>query len=73
MWNVDVYNFIMLIYVIILVSGAGIRYISEDLIRKVSRQDHLESITVLNLTLGREGGKKIKVEFYCKYGELLKI
>jgi len=39
---------------------AGTRYITEDLIRKVSSKDELESITSLNLTLTKDGGK-IKV------------
>jgi len=38
----------------------GIRYIIEDLIRKVSGKDELESITSLNLTLAKDVGK-IKV------------
>ena len=40
---------------------AGVRYITEDLIRKISKEDSLEMITTLNLTLAKEGGKKIKV------------
>ena len=39
---------------------AGVRYITEDLIRKMARDDQLEMITNLNLTLAKEGGKKIK-------------
>ncbi|PVD21840.1 hypothetical protein C0Q70_17642 [Pomacea canaliculata] len=38
----------------------GVRYITEDLIRKIAREEHLEVITSLNLTLSKEGGKKIK-------------
>jgi len=40
----------------------GTRYIIEDLIRKVSGKDDLESITSLNLTLAKDGGK-IKVMY----------
>lgn len=43
---------------------AGVRYIGEDLIRKVSGQDQLEQITSLNLTLARDSGK-IKVNYIC--------
>ena len=39
---------------------AGTRYVVEELIRKVSGKDELESITSLNLTLTKDGGK-IKV------------
>ncbi len=39
----------------------GVRYIIEDVIRKAARQDNLETITHLDLALGRDGGKKIKV------------
>jgi len=38
----------------------GTRYIIEDLILKVSGKDELESITSLNLTVAKDGGK-IKV------------
>ena len=40
---------------------AGVRYITEDLIRKLTKEDNLEMVTTLNLTLSKEGGKKIKV------------
>jgi hypothetical protein len=40
----------------------GIRYIADDLIRRVSGQDHFELITSLNLTLAKDGGK-IKVRY----------
>jgi len=43
---------------------AGTRYIIEDLIRKVSGKDELESITSLNLNLAKDGGK-IKVMYVC--------
>ncbi|XP_061184132.1 centriolin-like [Saccostrea echinata] len=38
----------------------GVRYITEDLIKKIAKEDALEMITNLNLTLAKEGGKKIK-------------
>ena len=40
---------------------AGVRYITEDLIKKIAKEEALEMITSLNLTLAKEGGKKIKV------------
>ena len=47
----------------------GVRYITEDMIRKVCKEDSLEMVTTLNLQLVRgEGGKKIKVcnrKNYC--------
>uniref|UniRef100_K1Q2Y9 Paramyosin n=1 Tax=Magallana gigas TaxID=29159 RepID=K1Q2Y9_MAGGI len=39
---------------------AGVRYITEDLVKKIAKEDALEMITNLNLTLAKEGGKKIK-------------
>ncbi|XP_063423484.1 centriolin-like isoform X6 [Mytilus trossulus] len=39
---------------------SGVRYITEDLIRKIAKEDQIEMITNLNLTLAKEGGKKIK-------------
>ncbi|XP_078324889.1 uncharacterized protein LOC111125942 isoform X3 [Crassostrea virginica] len=39
---------------------AGVRYITEDLIKKIAKEEALEMITSLNLTLAKEGGKKIK-------------
>ena len=52
--------------IFVLVSGqqAGVRYITEDLIRKIAKEDQIEMITNLNLTLAKEGGKKIKVGFH---------
>ncbi|XP_052229704.1 centriolin-like isoform X2 [Dreissena polymorpha] len=42
-------------------AGGGVRYITEDLIRKVCKEDGLDTITTLNLTLTKaEAGKKIK-------------
>ncbi|XP_060590560.1 centriolin-like [Ruditapes philippinarum] len=40
---------------------SGVRYITEDLIRKVCKEDSLEMVTTVNLTLTKaEAGKKIK-------------
>ncbi|XP_060070795.1 centriolin-like [Ylistrum balloti] len=39
---------------------SGVRYITEDLVRKLAKEENLEMITVLNLTLSKENGKKIK-------------
>ncbi|KAK3605923.1 hypothetical protein CHS0354_017828 [Potamilus streckersoni] len=39
---------------------AGVRYITEDLLKKVTKEENLEMVTTLNLTLSKEGGKKIK-------------
>ncbi|XP_021380343.1 centriolin-like isoform X3 [Mizuhopecten yessoensis] len=39
---------------------SGVRYITEDLIRKMAKEESLEMITTLNLTLSKENGKKIK-------------
>ncbi|XP_033730276.1 centriolin-like isoform X4 [Pecten maximus] len=39
---------------------SGVRYITEDLIRKIAKEESLEMITTLNLTLSKENGKKIK-------------
>ncbi|XP_069121130.1 centriolin-like isoform X3 [Argopecten irradians] len=39
---------------------SGVRYITEDLIRKLAKEENLEMITILNLTLSKENGKKIK-------------
>lgn len=44
--------------------GVGVRYITEDLIRKVTKIENLGAVTTLNLTLSKEGGKKIKVHFF---------
>jgi hypothetical protein len=41
-------------------ADGGTRYIMDDLIHKVSGQEKFEQITVLNLTLVKDGGK-IKV------------
>ncbi len=39
----------------------GVRYMTEDIMRKVTKQNNVEAITNLNLALSKEGGKKIKV------------
>ncbi|XP_071115643.1 centriolin-like [Haliotis cracherodii] len=41
-------------------SQPGVRYITEDMIKKMAKEDNFDMITTLSLTLGREGGKKIK-------------
>ncbi|XP_070176721.1 centriolin-like isoform X2 [Littorina saxatilis] len=41
-------------------SQSGVRYITEELIRKIAKEENLDMITSLNLTLAKEGGKKIK-------------
>ncbi|XP_067662812.1 centriolin-like [Haliotis asinina] len=41
-------------------SQPGVRYITEEMIKKMAKEDNFDMITSLNLTLGREGGKKIK-------------
>ncbi|CAL1547619.1 unnamed protein product [Lymnaea stagnalis] len=41
-------------------SNQGVRYITEDLIMKIAKVDNFDSIATLNLTLSKEGGKKIK-------------
>ncbi|XP_063792051.1 centriolin isoform X2 [Pseudophryne corroboree] len=38
----------------------GVRYITEVLIRKLSKQENLAFVTSLNLSLSKEGGKKFK-------------
>ncbi|XP_015744996.1 centriolin isoform X1 [Python bivittatus] len=38
----------------------GIRYITEPLIKKLAKQENLARITALNLSLGKDGGKKFK-------------
>ncbi|KAL3870359.1 hypothetical protein ACJMK2_038429 [Sinanodonta woodiana] len=42
------------------IGQAGVRYITEDLLKKVTKEENLEMVTTLNLTLSKEGGKKIK-------------
>ena len=39
----------------------GVAYISETLIRRVTREDNLAQITTLHITLGKDLNKKIKV------------
>ncbi|XP_067825865.1 centriolin isoform X2 [Heptranchias perlo] len=38
----------------------GVRYITEDLIKKQSKQEHFDSVQSLNLCLSKKGGKKFK-------------
>ncbi|XP_048369350.1 centriolin isoform X2 [Sphaerodactylus townsendi] len=38
----------------------GIRYITEPLIKKLSKQENLARVTSLNLSLSKDGGKKFK-------------
>ncbi|XP_034272522.1 centriolin isoform X1 [Pantherophis guttatus] len=38
----------------------GIRYITEPLLKKLAKQENLARITALNLSLGKDGGKKFK-------------
>ncbi|XP_026568397.1 centriolin [Pseudonaja textilis] len=38
----------------------GIRYITEPLLKKLAKQETLPRITALNLSLGKDGGKKFK-------------
>ena len=53
---------------LISIEVSGVRYITEDLIKKISKQDQLGIITTLNLTLSKEGGKKIKVGCFFSWG-----
>ena len=46
-------------------SHSGVRYITKDLICKLTKKIDLGQITTLNLTLAKECGKKIKVNFKC--------
>ncbi|XP_035878050.1 centriolin isoform X1 [Phyllostomus discolor] len=41
-------------------SHAGVRYITEALIKKLTKQDNLALVKSLNLSLSRDGGKKFK-------------
>ncbi|XP_053419995.1 centriolin [Nycticebus coucang] len=42
------------------VSRAGVRYITEALIKKLSKQDNLALVKSLNLSLSKDGGKKFR-------------
>ncbi|XP_034969295.2 centriolin isoform X1 [Zootoca vivipara] len=49
----------------------GIRYITETLIKKLSKQENLARVTTLNLSLAKDGGKKFKyLENLEKCGKL---
>ncbi|CAI9543802.1 unnamed protein product [Staurois parvus] len=39
---------------------SGIRYITENLIQKLSKQENFSFVTALNFSLSKEGGKKFK-------------
>ena len=39
----------------------GVRYVTKELICKLTKQTDLAQVTNLNLMLAKEGGKKIKV------------
>ncbi|XP_074654226.1 uncharacterized protein LOC141908208 isoform X2 [Tubulanus polymorphus] len=41
-------------------SQTGVRYINEDMIRRISKEENVANVTKLNLTLSKEGAKKIK-------------
>lgn len=41
-------------------SHAGVRYITEALIKKLTKQDNLAMVKSLNLSLSKDGGKKFK-------------
>ena len=61
LWVVHLCSFIPNVVLWLYVDHHAVtRYITEDLIRKVSGKDELESITSLSLTLAKDGGK-IKV------------
>lgn len=49
------------------ISGAdsyvGVRYITEALIKKITKQDNLTLVHSLNLSLSKDGGKKFRVGF----------
>ena len=53
-----------MLFLVLQVSQPGVRYITEDLIKKVAKEDNLDIITTVNLTLSKEGGKKIKVSTF---------
>lgn len=52
---------------------AGVRYITEDLVKKIAKEDAMEMITNLNLTLAKEGGKKIKVTIKTQQWHYFKV
>ncbi|XP_041098758.1 centriolin isoform X5 [Polyodon spathula] len=41
-------------------AGPGVRYITEDLIKKLTKQDNLALVQSVNLSLAKGGGKKFK-------------
>lgn len=44
-------------------SHAGVRYITEALIKKLTKQDNLALVKSLNLSLSKDGGKKFRVGY----------
>ncbi|XP_029466666.1 centriolin isoform X2 [Rhinatrema bivittatum] len=51
--------------------GSGIRYITEDLVKKLTKQDNVLYVNSLNLCLAKDGGKKFKyIENLEKYERL---
>lgn len=71
--NVNHSYFVLLLHIInmhtLSLSGdchtkPGIRYITELLIKKLSKQENLARVTSLNLSLAKDGGKKFKVSIF---------
>ena len=53
----------------IFIEIAGIRYITEDLLRRICTREKcekVEDIKSINLILSKENGKKIKVSIYVR-------
>ncbi|KAK2491691.1 hypothetical protein MC885_014945 [Smutsia gigantea] len=48
-------------------SHAGVRYITEALVKKLSKQYNLALVKSLNLSLSKDGGKKFRVGFISEY------
>lgn len=43
-------------------SKSGVVYLTENLIRRLTKQENIAQITTLHVTLGKELNKKIKVK-----------
>lgn len=43
-------------------SKSGVAYLTENLIRRLTKQENIAQITTLHVTLGKELNKKIKVK-----------
>lgn len=43
-------------------SKSGVAYLTENLIRRLTKQENIAQITALHVTLGKELNKKIKVD-----------